>query len=194
MPEDIRDLLCSHYVLISCEGTCEQVLIDTLLSAGKLAIPKENLVTDPNQGTPYTRLRKAKDIRDAFLGLDYQMGNNSELVLARIVDVNPGRFSLPSLYKDRVIVRDFVTQPEIEMLMILREGAFQRWSNYRARGKQLLPSEFCSRELGYRGLKSERFLRGYWNDPDEIVNCIREYHSCVGKHKHGQLELADLLA
>ena len=194
MTEDIKELLRSHYVLISLEGTCEQVLIDVLLSANKLVIPKENLVTDPNQGTPYTRLKRSSDIRDVFLGLDYQMGDNSELVLARITDVNPGRFSLPALYRDRVIIRNFVTQPEIEMLMIFKEQAFQRWSNYRVKGKQPMPSAFCSGEFGYKGLKSERFLRNYWNDPDEIVNCIREYHSHIGKHKRGQLELADLLA
>lgn len=194
MSEDIKELLSSHYVLISCEGTCEQVIVDTLLSGEKLAVPMENLVTDPSQGTPYTRLRKAPDIQEAFLGLDYKMGDNPELVLARIVDVNPGAFTLRRLYRDRVIVRDFVTQPEIEMLMIFKEGAFQSWSNHRVKGRQLKPSEFCSRELGYKYLKSERFLRDYWSDPEEVVRCIREYHSCIGRRKRGQLELADLLA
>lgn len=194
MSEDIGRLLSSHYVLISCEGTCEEVLIDALISADKLIVPSNNLVTDPTRGTPYTGLRRAPDIRDTFLGFDYRMGDNPELVLARIVDTNPGRFALPALYRDRVLVRDFVTQPEIEMLMIMKEGAFQKWASHRVKGKQLLPSEFCGEVLGFKKLKSRRFLRDYWNDPDEIVSCIRAYHSHVGKHKRGQLELFDLLA
>lgn len=194
MAEDIHELLRSHYVLFSCEGTCEAVIMERLITAGKLVVPTENIVPDPEYGTKVTRKRRASAIKDTFLGVDYRMGSNPELLLARIVDVNPGEFKVPALYKNRIMVRDFITQPEIEILAIIKEGAYQKWSNTRVKGKQLSPSSFCARELGMSKIKTEPFLRRYWEDADELVRCIREYHSKLGKQKGKQLDLASLLS
>ena len=56
--EEFAGLLDSRYVLMSCEGTAEAVIIGRLCELGALAVPTERIVDDPLFFTPYTRLRK----------------------------------------------------------------------------------------------------------------------------------------
>lgn len=41
--------------------------------------------------------------------------------------------------------------------------------------------------------KTWPFLNEYWNDAGEIVRCIKEYRSKLGKAKNDELGLYDLL-
>lgn len=187
---EIVDELRSHSVLFSCEGTCEEVLLKRLLDADKLVVGKDEVVRDEERDTPYTRLRSARDIEQVFLGVEYSGG---PLLIARIVDVNPGAFIVGRARRGDVMVRDFITRPEIEALTLVREGKYQAWRTHRVKGKQLNASEYCIAELGMRHIKQRSFLLDYWNDADQIIDCIQQYQRLVGKSKKAEYGLCDLL-
>lgn len=101
--------LTLRQVLFSCEGKAERVVITKLAEADALVVPTRNIVRDMD-GRPCTLLRRAKDIQREFLGVDYPDG----LLVARIVDVNPGvlKFDRPYRLLD-IKVLDFITRLEI---------------------------------------------------------------------------------
>lgn len=164
-----------YHPVISCEGTAEKVGVDILLDADALVFPKADVVD-------VTRLRKASDIQDKYLNLDYDW----PLCVIRVLDSRKERFKLGNLYADRFPVVSYVTHPEIEVLAIIREGAWRRWH-----GGRMKPSDFCKQELGMREVKREGFLRGYW-DADSLAAAARDYRR-LSKIPKGELCLADLI-
>lgn len=164
-----------YHPVISCEGTAEKVAVDILLEADALVFPKADVVD-------VTRLRKASDIQDKYLNLDYDW----PLCVVRVLDSRKERFKLGNLYAGRFPVVSYVTYPEIEVLAIIREGAWRRW-----RGGRMKPSDFCKQELGMREVKREGFLRGYW-DADSLTAAARVYRR-LSKIPKGKLCLADLI-
>lgn len=164
-----------YHPVISCEGTAEKVAVDILLEANALVFPKADVVD-------VTRLRKASDIQDKYLNLDYDW----PLCVVRVLDSRKERFKLGNLYAGRFPVVSYVTHPEIEVLAIIREGAWRRWH-----GGRMKPSDFCKQELGMREVKREDFLRGYW-DVDSLTAAARDYRR-LSKIPKGELCLADLI-
>lgn len=173
--EAIRDLK-SRQVLFSCEGKAERVVITTLSEADALVVPNQNIVRDLD-GRPCTLLRRAKDIQREFLGVDYPDG----LLIARIVDVNPGAFRLDRPFRLLDIkVSDFITRPEIEALVLVREGELDRFRGRRGEDRRLNASDWCMQKLGMKNVKDEEFLKVYWSDAGELARCIREANSKLG--------------
>ena len=103
-----------------------------------------------------------------------------------MLDSRKERFKLGNLYAGRFPVASYVTHPEIEVLAIIREGAWRRWH-----GSRMKPSDFCKQELGMREVKREGFLRGYW-DANSLMAAAREYKR-LSKIPKGELCLADLI-
>ena len=81
---------------------------------------------------------------------------------------------------------NYVTHPEIEVLAIIREGAWRRWH-----GGRMKPSDFCKQELGMHEVKREGFLKSYWN-ADSLTAAAKEYKR-LSKIPKGELCLADLI-
>ena len=188
---DVARDLASKYVLFSCEGTAEEVIISKLHEGGRLAVPRERVVEDPIYFTPYTRLRKAEQIAQRFFGTSYVADGASGLLLARIVDSRAGRFVLPRRWAESCAVESFYTRPEIEMLTIHAEGAYGGWLRESRKNRQLRPSEFCKGGLGLRDIKSRDFLDSYWT-VEMLTRAIRE----CDEHRNrssGELSLGDLL-
>lgn len=190
----ILDELASRYVLFSCEGTAEGVVIERLASTGSLVVPTERIVKDPLTFKPFTRLRKAKDIEARFFMQDYAVGGSEGLLLARIVDSRNAQFSLSRIGKSVAMVRSFITAPEIEMLIVHAEGAYSDWLVCSRRNRQLKPSDYCKQHLGLADIKREAFLRGYWADEEKLVRAIRAYAKVQSGRHASELTLADLLA
>ncbi len=187
--KEALDLLSTRHVLFSCEGKAERVIVTRLVEGGCTIVPRRNVVRDMD-GRPCTLLRRAKDIQREFLGMDYPNG----LLVARVVDVNPGRLAFDRPYRLRDIrVLDFVTRPEVERLVLVKEGQLDAFQKRRGSDRHLNASDWCIQKLHMDDVKSERFLEGYWSDPDELVRCIREAHRKAGKGESAELELADLL-
>lgn len=164
-----------YHPIISCEGTAEQVAVDILLEADALVFSEADVVD-------VTRLRKASDIQDNYLNLDYDW----PVCIVRVLDSRKERFKLGNLYAGRFPVVSYVTHPEIEVLAIIREGAWRRWH-----GGHMKPSDFCKQELDMRKVKREGFLRDYW-DADSLTTAAREYRRLL-KIPKGELCLADLI-
>ena len=164
-----------YHPIISCEGTAEQVAVDILLEADALVFSEADVVD-------VTRLRKASDIQDNYLNLDYDW----PVCIVRVLDSRRERFKLGNLYAGRFPVVSYVTHPEIEVLAIIREASRRRWH-----GGRIKPSAFCKQELGMHEVKREGFLKSYW-DADSLTAAAREYKR-LSKIPKGELCLADLI-
>lgn len=191
---DIKSELTTHYVLFSVEGTAEGVIIDKLVGAEALLVPTNRIVKDRMTFKPFTRQRKAKSIAEQYLNENYQTESATELLIARIIDSSTPSFSLPRQYKNAAIVRNFVTSPEIEMLAIYKENACDLWKRRSRTNRQLKPCEFCKQDLKLPDIKSATFLNEYWNDPFEIIRCIKRYSQDHSNRDSNSFLLADLLA
>ena len=106
--------------LVICEGSAESVIFEFLLAEGKLIIPKDSLIEDPQTGRLYTRCRKDRDIEERFLSVTY---GSSCVNIVRIIDSSNERFHLSPLYQSKARVFTLTTRPEIEILAIIKEGA-----------------------------------------------------------------------
>ena len=190
--DEIGQLLDSSFVLFSCEGAAEGVIVKKLFDAGVLRVSPERVVVDPVQYTPYTRLRKASDIAGRFFGTSYEGLGASGLLIARVVDSRAGKFTLPRAWRESAVVESFFTRPEIEMLAIHAEDAYERWLRASRRDRQLRPSEFCKGELGLARVKESAFLEEYW-DVDRLVAAINAYDA-RRRHADEEHSLGDLLA
>lgn len=190
---DVRYLLEHRFVLFSCEGTAEGVVIQRLFDEGLLAVDRNRVVFDSLYlDRPYTRMRKATDIASHYLTVNYAVDGAEGILIARIVDSRASRFDLPRGARDGAEVRSFYTRPEIEMLAIHREGAYDEWQRRSRRERSLRPSEFCKQELGLSRIKEAAFLEEYWSDGNLLVKAILE-HASKSQRKDGDLFLADLL-
>lgn len=187
LDETTRSMLRCARVLFVCEGSCERVIIETLLHADKLIVDESAAIRDAIADRPTVNCRSAKTVQDVFLGYDY----DQQVVIVRILDSRKERFQLSGPYRDSVPVLNCYTAPEIEMLAIAKEGELDRY-NRRFKSK-LKPSEFCRKELGLRDIKKESFLRDYWADADEICRCLRLYAKQHVAQTKGELTIADLL-
>ncbi len=188
--EEALGLLTSRHVLFSCEGRAEQVIITKLVESGLTVVPDDRVVRDMD-GNPCTRLRKAKDLQREFMEVDYPDG----LLVARIVDVNPGKLEFGRPYRLRDIrALDFITRPEIERLVLVKEGQLGAFEGRRGKDRQLNASDWCVQKLGLTAVKSKEFLESYWQDAHELERCIKRAHASLGGKAGGELGLVNLLA
>ena len=175
MPVSLPD---NGLVLFSCEGGFETVAVKKLLTAGKLVLPKDDVIGVASD-------RSVADIQRDYLGFDY---GGRPVTILRIVDSPSKRFVLGRLYRERFEVVSVFTRPEAEILVIINEGCY---SDYSKRKNRMKPSVYCKQVLGMRNVKSVSFLEQYW-DVDALADSAREYKrlSNLGK---GELCIADLL-
>jgi len=172
---NVANELRDTHVILSCEGTAEQVIVEKLVSADVMVFPASNVID-------ITRTRKASEIQEEFLNFDYDW----PVSVLRILDSRKERFRLGNLYADRFSVYSFITHPEIEILAIIREGEWGRWSKSSAR-----PSVYCKQQMKMKDVKSRPFLERYWT-PEQIAKAAVEYRR-LSKIPRGELCLADLI-
>ena len=98
-----------------------------------------------------------------------------------LVDNNLLIFTREDMPEENVI-----TAPEIEMLIIHSEGAYER---FKRSGKK--PSEFCKADLRMHNVKSYDFVKDYFSNPQTLVNAIKEYRRTANIPK-GEYSLSDL--
>ncbi len=89
-----------------------------------------------------------KSLVAVFLGLFTSPATNPHV--AQLVFTTHYTQVLDNLRREDVMVRDFITRPEIEALTLAREGAYDAWHKYRRKGRQIttrqgvLPSSRCT--------------------------------------------------
>ena len=177
---DVKEYCNGDYLIIcSCEGTAEEDTINWLLDEDKLLFSREDLIYKK-----ITRLRTAKKIENEFLNLDY----DKPVVIFRVLDSTKEVFQLGKLYKDRFDVCDYITNPEIEILMVIDAGDLDSYTKKFSRFK---PSDYLSNTYKIKGIKKSGMIREFFNgDIERLILSIREHKSKKGK-KH--LTLFDLL-
>lgn len=187
LDDESRATLQHARVLFVCEGSCERVIIETLLAAGELIIDESAAIRETITDRPTTNCRAAKTIQDVFLGLDYEQ----PVAIVRVLDSRKERFRLSYPYSETVPVFNCYTTPEIEMLTIIKEGQLDRYNKHAKNTTK--PSDFCKKELGLSHIKNEVFLQRYWADANELRECLVEYRRIHKFEKRNELVIADLL-
>lgn len=109
-------------------------------------------------------------------------GSAETAIIDVLVDNNLLIFTREDMLEENVI-----TAPEIEMLIIHSEGAYER---FKRSGKK--PSEFCKADLRMHNVKSYDFVKDYFSNPQTLVNAIKEYRRTANIPK-GEYSLSDLL-
>ena len=114
-------------------------------------------------------------------------GFKNQISVIRILDSRREEFRLSKAYEKKVDVINVITAPEIEMLIIHSEGAYER---FKRSGKK--PSEFCKADLRMHNVKSYDFVKDYFSNPQTLVNAIKEYRRTANIPK-SEYSLSDLL-
>ena len=114
-------------------------------------------------------------------------GFKNQISVIRILDSRREEFRLSKAYEKKVDVINVITAPEIEMLIIHNEGAYER---FKRSGKK--PSEFCKADLRMHNVKSYNFVKDYFSNPQTLVNAIKEYRRTANIPK-SEYSLSDLL-
>ena len=161
-----------------CEGAAEAAIIDVLLDNDLLIFNREEML-DEN----VIRCRDGKTFETRYLRKGFQ-----EMVsVIRILDSRRENFKLSKAYENKVDVINVITAPEIEMLIILNEN---KYNEYKKSGKK--PSIFCKENLRKSNVKSYAFVKGYFEDPEILMEAIKKYTE-VSKIRNGEYKLLDLL-
>lgn len=166
------------YVACICEGAAEEAIMELLLENNKLIFSKKQMLEEE-----IIRCRGAKNFENRYLRKDF--GN--KITVLRILDSRREKFNLSEAYKDKVDVINIITAPEIEILIICKEGKYKEFKKSKKK-----PSEYCKVDLKYSDVKNYKFVENYFNDTDELVKSIYEYKR-ISKIPNDEYTLCDLL-
>lgn len=168
----------AKYKACICEGAAESAIIDILVDNDLLLFTRTEMLDEK-----VIRCRSAKNFEERYL----RKGFDGAISVIRILDSRRESFRLSKAYSYKIDVINIITAPEIEMLIIHSEGAYER---YKRSGKK--PSDFCKMDLHMRNVKSYDFVKEYFSKPNVLLDAIREYCR-VAKIPKGEYSLADLL-
>ena len=96
------------------------------------------------------RCRSAKRFEEHYLRKRF----DNQISVVRILDSRREEFRLSKEYAHKIDGINVITAPEIEILIILNEGAYER---FKRSGKK--PSDFCKIELRMHDIKSYDFVK-----------------------------------
>ena len=168
----------ARYKACICEGAAESAIIDILVDNDLLIFSRSEMLDES-----VIRCRNAKRFEERYL----RKGFDDQISVVRILDSRREEFRLSKAYAHKIDVINVITAPEIEMLIIHNEGAYER---FKRSGKK--PSDFCKTDLRIHEVKSYDFVKGYFRDPDTLVKAIKEYRR-TANIPNGEYTLLDLL-
>ena len=168
----------SSLIACICEGGAETAIMDILLDNDLLIFTRDEML----EGEPL-RCRNAAKFEEKYL----RKGFLEKISVIRILDSRRENFKLSKAYEHKVDVINVITAPEIEMLIIFNED---RYKEFKKSGKK--PSDFCKEDLKMTSVKSYRFVKDYFSDPDILLAAIKKYHE-ISKIRKGEYTLLDLL-
>lgn len=159
----------AKYKACICEGSAEEAIIDILVDNDLLIFDREEMLEER-----VIRCRSAKRFEE-------------QISVIRILDSRREEFRLSKAYEQKIDVVNVITAPEIEMLIIHAEGAYDQ---FKRSGKK--PSEFCKINLRMHDVKSYDFVKQYFSNPQLLVKATKEYRRTANIPK-GEYSLSDLL-
>ena len=168
----------AKYKACICEGSAEEAIINILIDNGLLIFTREEMLEER-----VIRCRSAKKFEERYL----RKGFDGQISVIRILDSRREEFRLSKAYEQKINTINVVTAPEIEMLIIHAEGAYNQ---FKRSGKK--PSEFCKSNLRMHDVKSYDFVEQYFSNPQTLVEAIKEYRR-TANIPNGEYSLFDLL-
>lgn len=108
----------AKYKACICEGSAESAIIDILVDNNLLIFTREEMLDEK-----VIRCRSAKNFEERYL----RKGFDEQISVIRILDSRRERFKLSKAYAYKIDVVNVITAPEIEMLIIHNEGAYERF-------------------------------------------------------------------
>lgn len=176
-------------ILLICEGTNEEVLLNFLLKANALNFTRDDLIgrrvypirqlSHPVIKTELKHYGKPVKV--------YRVGDKQTDKLIISKDINTIVFD-SEIYK-------YCTKPELEMLLILNERLERDYEKVKSNQS---PKAFAKKNIKYNGKKydqSSEFLEMYYggNRVIFLIESIRKYKNYKKQHSKDELYLADLL-
>jgi hypothetical protein len=174
---ELVDIFEGAYVLCICEGGSEMAIMNMLIDEKYLIFKREDLIREK----VHPRM-KTKEIEQKFLNKSYA----KPLVILRIIDSSKEKFPLGKAYIDRYVVKECLTKPEIEILVILDADILNEFNKVKSKIK---PSSFCKAKLKHKDIKDKDFMTNYF-DISRLLKVLKEYKR-VNKNDH--LTIYDLL-
>ena len=157
----------AKYKACICEGSAENAIIDILLDNDLLIFTREEMLEEE-----VIRCRDGKRFEEKYL----RKGFLEKISVIRILDSRRENY-----------VINVITAPEIEMLIIFNEDKYKEFKK-----SEKKPSDFCKEDLKMTSVKSYRFVKDYFSDPDILLTSIKKYHE-ISKIRKGEYTLLDLL-
>ena len=169
----------SSLIACICEGGAETAIMDILLDNDLLIFKREQLLEE--SVLPRTSV---KEFERRYL----RMAFDQKIIILRVIDSRGEEFNLSKAYRCQVEVINVITAPEIEMLIIASQ---KKYDEYKRSGVKK-PSDYCKNVLGIKNVKSPKYIKEYFSDPDYLIDSIKEYNR-VHKQKNNEASLYDLL-
>jgi len=192
MPEYLRYSLKTGHVIYIPEGSAEEVIMKKLLESNNLIFKNGDIYKEDKLIRTYSRTRQGRKFARENLEMDY---GKRHINILRILDSKREKFNLGKVYDERIQeekirIFDILTRPEIEILIIINEGHYEKFTN---RKGDIGASTYCKKELKMREVKNKKFVSSYFNDIDILINSIKRYkelHS--GKNEYCLFDLLDI--
>lgn len=89
-------------------------------------------------------------------------------------------------------MKNVITAPEIEMLIICNEGKYKEYEKEKRKNTGLRPSDYCKSNLKYKSVKKYEFVKEYFSDMEVLIKALHEYKR-VSKISKNEMTLWDLL-
>ncbi len=172
-----------YYIFCICEGTAEQDIMEWLLDEDKLLFTRDNLAVKKT-----IRRISVKKFQNRYLSWDY----DKKLAIIRVIDSKNEKFELDKLYKKIIDKKDILscyTRPEIEILMAIDMGDYEKCRNFEKK-----PSDFCMSEYKIEKIKAKNTMKEFFNyDVNRLIKSLKDYKSLRGKSKNDEYAICDLL-
>ncbi len=121
--------ISKKYKACICEGSAEEAIIDILVDNDLLIFNREEMLEER-----VIRCRSAKRFEERYL----RKGFDEQISVIRILDSRREEFRLSKAYEQKIDVVNVITAPEIEMLIIHAEGAYDQFKRSGKKTKRIL--------------------------------------------------------
>ena len=172
-----------RYIACICEGGAERAILDLLLDNHKLIFERKDLIEEE-----VLRCRSGREFEERYL----RKGFTEKITIYRILDSRGERFNLSKAYQQKVDVKNVVTAPEIEKLIICNEKKYKDYERESRKNPRLKPSTYCKSMLKFSNVKSYDFVTEYFVDMQVLMNALHEYRR-ISKVRANEMTIWDLL-
>lgn len=174
MQKSLEPSLKTGHVICILEGSAEEVIIKKLFESDKLIFKNGDVYDGCKLIRKFSRTRKGRKFAKENLEMDY---GEKHINILRILDSEREIFCPGRVYEERIRageiqIFNILTRPEIEMLIIINEGHYSRFTNRRG---GISTNAYCKIELNMKKVKSSKFISNYFSDLDVLINSISEY-------------------